>query len=81
MYSVCLRYANSKDEANDIFQQGFYLVYKNLKQVKNPDALSGWVKKIFVNTALEMLKKKTKYDTTYSADEIENSGASWNEAI
>ena len=63
MYSVCLRYANSKEDANDIFQQGFYTIYKNLKQVKNPDALSGWVKRVFVNTALEIIKKNAKYSS------------------
>lgn len=81
MYSVCLRYANSKEDANDIFQQAFYLVYKNLKQLKNPDALSGWVKRIFVNTALELVKKNAKYSNTEDFDEMNDSAQSWNDAI
>lgn len=57
MFSVCLRYAQNKEEAEDIFQQGFYLVYKNINQLKNVDALSGWIKRIFVNVALENNRK------------------------
>ncbi len=57
MYSLSFRYARSKDDANDIFQQAFLLVYKNLNQLRNPKALSGWVKSIFINTALDYCKK------------------------
>lgn len=57
MLSVCHRYANNEDDAKDIFQQAFYLVYKNIDQLKDPNALSGWVKRIFVNTALQYYKK------------------------
>jgi len=57
MYGVCLRYAKNRDDADDIFQQGFYLVYKNIDQLKNNDALSGWIKRIFVNAAIEFNRK------------------------
>ena len=60
MYSVCLRYSKNQTDAEDIFQEGFYLVYKNLSQLKNENALSGWIKKIFVNVAIEHNKKKHK---------------------
>lgn len=81
MYSVCLRYANSKDQANDIFQEAFYLVYKNLKQVRNTDALSGWVKRIFVNTSLETLKKNAKYIGVVNLDDVNDASQNWNDAI
>lgn len=58
MFSVCLRYVNNQTDAEDVFQQGFFLVYKNLHQLKNVEALSGWIKRIFVNVALEHNRKK-----------------------
>ena len=58
MYSVCLRYVKNQTDAEDVFQQGFYLVYKNLHQLKNVEALSGWIKRIFVNVAIEHNRKK-----------------------
>ncbi len=81
MYSVCMRYANSKDDANDIFQQAFYSIYKNLNQVKKPEALSGWVKRIFVNTALEFVKKNTRFSIEEDMESAVDSNANWNEAI
>lgn len=60
MYSICIRYTKDPDDANDIFQDGFYLVYKNIGQLKNIEALSGWIKRIFINAAIEHLKKKKK---------------------
>lgn len=83
MYSICMRYAQNTDDANDIFQQAFYLVYKNIKQLKNENALSGWVKSIFINTALEHLKKQARIvtvdpiDHCFDHDSIDN----WNEAL
>ena len=58
MFSVCLRYVKNQTDAEDVFQEGFFLVYKNLHQLKNIDALSGWIKKIFVNVAIEYNGKK-----------------------
>ena len=81
MYSVCMRYANSKDDANDIFQQAFYLIYKNLNQVKNPKALSGWVKRIFVNTALEVIKKNARFSNLDNIESLVDSNENLNFAI
>jgi RNA polymerase sigma-70 factor (ECF subfamily) len=57
MLSVCHRYSNNSDDAKDIFQQAFYQIYKNIGQIKDYRALSGWVKRIFVNVALQHYKK------------------------
>jgi len=82
MYSLSFRYARSKDDANDIFQQAFLQVYKNLNQLKNPNALSGWVKSIFINTALDFCKKN--YDShVLSIEHCDNNRApnNRNEAV
>lgn len=81
MYSVCMRYANSKDDANDIFQQAFYSIYKNLNQVKKPEALSGWVKRVFVNTALEVIKKNARFSNDENIESVVDSNENWNDAI
>ena len=57
MYSICMRYAKDKEGAGDIFQDGFYRVYKNIGQLKNVEALSGWIKSIFVNGRYRILQK------------------------
>ncbi len=52
-----MRYAKNRTDADDIFQQGFYLVYKNIGQLKDYRALSGWIKRIFVNAAIEFNRR------------------------
>ena len=54
MLSVCHRYSKSKDDAEDIFQEGFLKVFENLKQVRKEDSLEWWMKKIFINEALKL---------------------------
>jgi RNA polymerase sigma factor (sigma-70 family) len=58
MYSLCLRYATSKDEANDFFQDGFIKLYRNLSAFRHDGSFEGWARRIFVTTCLDELKKK-----------------------
>jgi RNA polymerase sigma factor (sigma-70 family) len=53
MYAVCLRYANHADDAQDILQDGFVKVFKNLEKFRNEGSFEGWVRRVFVNTAIE----------------------------
>lgn len=53
MFGVCLRYSNNYDEAKDIMQDGFIKVYTKLGQFSFQGSLEGWMKRVFVNTALE----------------------------
>ncbi|MDG1841043.1 MAG: sigma-70 family RNA polymerase sigma factor [Crocinitomicaceae bacterium] len=82
MYSICMRYAKNKDDADDIFQQGFYLVYKNIGQIRDAKAMSGWIKRIFVNAALENYNKKKKISLVED-EQLDTSANlnSWNEAM
>mgnify|MGYP002622210863 CR=1 FL=1 len=57
MYALTLRYARSEEDAQDIFQQSFLKVFEQLGKLKNPEALAGWVKSIFVFTAVEFYRK------------------------
>ncbi|PIQ15440.1 MAG: RNA polymerase subunit sigma-70 [Flavobacteriales bacterium CG18_big_fil_WC_8_21_14_2_50_32_9] len=58
MFSICLRYTKNQEDAEDVFQQAFFLIYKNLFQLKDVEALSGWIKRIVVNEAIEFTKRK-----------------------
>lgn len=59
MYAVCLRYAGDTDDAQDILQDGFVKVYKNLDRFRGEGSFEGWVRRIFVNTSIEHLRRKT----------------------
>lgn len=58
MYSLCLRYANGEDEANDFFQDGCIKLYRNLNAFRNDGSFEGWARRVFVTTCLDALKKR-----------------------
>ena len=63
MLTVCLRYAVDTMEAEDILQESFVKVYRNLSQFKFEGSFEGWVRRIVVNTALKHCqKKKIRFD-------------------
>jgi len=59
MYAVCLRYAGNAEDAQDILQDGFVKIYKNLARFRGEGSFEGWIRRIFVNTSIEHLRRKT----------------------
>jgi RNA polymerase sigma-70 factor (ECF subfamily) len=60
MFALCLRYANSREDAEDVLQEGFVKVFRDLQQYSGVGNFEGWVRKIFVNTALQQLQKQRR---------------------
>ncbi|MGW8316526.1 MAG: RNA polymerase sigma factor [Bacteroidales bacterium] len=71
MYGVCLQYASSEADAQDILQEGFIKVFTKLEQVRSPEAFPGWIRRIMINTALEKYRSKT---VLHSVDELKGGG-------
>lgn len=63
MLGVCYRYTKSMTDAEDVLQEGFIMVFKNLHQFKFEGELGGWIRRIMVNTAINYLKKQSRYQT------------------
>ena len=63
MLAVCYRYTKSLKDAEDVLQEGFVKVFLGLKQYKFEGELGAWIRRIMVNTALNFLKKNSKYRT------------------
>ncbi len=68
MYAVCLRYSNSKEDAKDILQEGFIKVFAKLNQYSGKGSLEGWMKRIFINTALEHYRVNKVYQEQSDVD-------------
>lgn len=58
MYGVCLRYAGKAEDAQDILQNGFVKVFKNLHMYRGDGSFEGWIRRIFVNTAIEHYRRQ-----------------------
>ena len=61
MYGVCLRYANDKDDAQDILQEGFIRVFGKLDSFRGTGSLEGWIRRIMVHTSIEYYRRKSRY--------------------
>ena len=59
MYGVCLRYAANAEEAEDILQEGFIKVFKKISSYRGDGSFEGWIRRIFVNTAIEHFRRKS----------------------
>ena len=58
LMAICLRYARSTVEAEDILQEGFMKVFANLKGFRSESRLDTWMTRIMINTALNQNRQK-----------------------
>ncbi len=58
IYSFVYRYVGNKHEAEDITQEAFIKVWKNLKKFDQSRSFKTWIFSIAKNTAIDFLKKK-----------------------
>lgn len=63
-FVVCLRYANKREDAEDMLQEGFVKIFRDLHQYRGAGSFEGWMRKIILNTALRYVKQqRLKWDT------------------
>ncbi len=71
MYGICLRFAGNQMEADDIMQEGFIKVFTQLKNFRNEGSFEGWIRRTFINTAINYYRKNLKFSKFQDVDEIE----------
>ena len=80
LYGICLKYMKNEDDAKDVFQEAFVIVFQKISQYKFEGSFEGWLKRIFINKLIEALNKKKKEsffldvfdpDTDFSEEEEE----------
>ncbi len=80
LLGVCMRYSQSKQDAEDLLHNGMLKVLAGLNSFayQGPGRFEAWVKRIVVNTALNQLREEAKKsdvrfdDTRYSVAEDED---------
>lgn len=70
MLGVCLRYANSKEQAEDVLQDGFIKIFLKLNLYKG-GSLEGWIRRIMVNTSLDQIRKEKKFKNDIAMDVVD----------
>lgn len=67
MLRLCMRYADSTDEAEDMLNEGFLKVFSNLDKYEDTGSFESWMKRVMVNAALDY---RRKYDAQISFTDI-----------
>ena len=72
MFSICLRYMNTHDEAQDVLQDGFIKVYHKISTFSFAGSFEGWMKRIFVHTCIEFIRKQKQHEEGGELTEMDN---------
>lgn len=62
MYSVAYRITGDFDQANDVLQEAFIKIFRNLAKFRKESTLGAWIKTIVVRTALSHVKRQSKFE-------------------
>jgi RNA polymerase sigma factor (sigma-70 family) len=60
MFGFCLRYSNSRADAQDLLQDGFIKVFDSIATLKEASQLEGWMSRIFINLAMTKFRKSSR---------------------
>ncbi|MBD0331348.1 MAG: sigma-70 family RNA polymerase sigma factor [Chitinophagaceae bacterium] len=61
MLAVCYRYAHTREDAEDMLQEGFIKVFSQINTFENRGSFEGWIRRIIVHTCINILKKNKKF--------------------
>ena len=71
MMGVCLRYADSRDEAQDILQESFIKIFDKIQTFSGKGSLEGWVRRIVVNQALDNYRRNKAHKKNLDISDYE----------
>lgn len=69
MLVVCMRYAKTKEDAEDIMIEGFVKVFSGLDKFKQESSLETWIHSIMVNASISYFRKNNKHYVVSSLDD------------
>jgi RNA polymerase sigma-70 factor (ECF subfamily) len=66
------------EDAQDILQEGFIKVYRNMEKFRREGSFEGWMRRIFVNTAIEHYRKSINLYPVSESQENNVEDREWN---
>lgn len=65
--NICLHYANGREEAKDIMNEGFFRAFDRLDRYNPQRSFKGWLRRLLINTAIDFHRK---YNQNHSKIEM-----------
>ena len=72
MMAVCLRYAQTTFEAEDVLQEGFLTVFRTLGSFRRECPLEFWIRRVMINAALRQHRRNAPLVAVSDGDYPEN---------
>ena len=60
MMAICMRYAKTRFEAEDVFHEAFVSVFKNIDAFKE-GSFTAWMRRIFINTSINNFRRNKNH--------------------
>lgn len=61
LLGICFRYCKNREDAEDILQESFIKIFKNIKQFREEVLLIAWMRRIIINTAFRHYSQNNKF--------------------
>ncbi len=74
MFSTAYRIMSNRDDAQDVLQDAFIQVFRDMRQYRFESSLGSWIKTIVIRTSLRQLYKNRRLEFT-ELDEVRSEGA------
>jgi RNA polymerase sigma-70 factor (ECF subfamily) len=71
MMSVCRRYVGNRETARDLLHDGFVRLFTKIHTYSGAGSFNNWMKRIFVTTALEYLRRNEILQYGVDVDEFD----------
>lgn len=79
--AICLRYANNKDEAIEILNDGFLKIFHHINTYDTSRPFKSWLSKIMANTAIDHLRSKKRISFSEDITQAYDLGVSDDKAL
>jgi RNA polymerase sigma-70 factor (ECF subfamily) len=79
--AICLRYANNKDEAIEILNDGFLKIFHHINTYDTTRPFKSWLSKIMANTAIDHLRSKKRISFSEDITQAYDLGVSDDKAL
>jgi RNA polymerase sigma factor (sigma-70 family) len=77
LLKVCSRYARDRPEAQDMLQEAYLTIFKDLPQYKGAGSFEGWAHRVTARTALRYIRRKHVLRFAETIDDLQLEKNSW----
>lgn len=72
LLGVCTRFTGNRTEAEDVLQEAFVKIFLNIKDFTKTGSLTGWMRRIVLNTAITLYHRNKKHRDHYDVDAMKD---------